>query len=316
MRSADWLAGQFGLEGAARLDGPVDHGFQGEVWRLTSGGSAYAVKETLAPIDAAQVRAAYALQTRAQAFGVRAPRQLLTVTGAPAVQADGETLRLYDWVELAAPDRGLDPTAVGRTLAALHRCSIGEPADLTVADVDPWFLAPVGRDRWVELVAELRCAGASFAADLDALVEQLAATESIMVAPRDVIVCHRDLWADNVRADPAGEPVVIDWDNCGPASAAGELAMVLVEFGTSAERAHALYAAYRGAGGPAALTGPGDFTMPIAVMHHLVELGACQWLTAADDLARERAAGRVREFTDDPFLLPDAERLLAAISSR
>ena len=70
-----------------------------------------------------------------------------------------------------------------------------------------------------------------------------------------------------------GSPVVIDWDNCGPAPMAGELAMVLVEFGTTPARARDLHAAYVDAGGPARLTGRGDFTMPVAVLHHLVEIG-------------------------------------------
>ena len=69
------------------------------------------------------------------------------------------------------------------------------------------------------------------------------------------------------------------------------------------------------AGGPARISGPGDFTMPIAVLHHhLSSSGARQWLAASGDVARRRAAGRVTEFTDDPLLLADIDRLLAAIA--
>ena len=309
MKTAEWFAEQFGLDGAAVLSGPVDRGFQGQVWRLTCGARAYAVKEALVPLDHDQVVAAYTLQQRAEAAGVRAPRQLLTVTGDPAVYDDGETLRVFDWVDLAAPDRGLEATALGRLLAALH--TAGGP---TTEAVDPWFVEPVGRDHWVELIAELRLAGAPFATTLDSLVDELAGSEAILEPPRDVIVCHRDLWADNLRAGADGSPVVIDWDNCGPAPMAGELAMVLVEFGSTPARARDLYAAYVGAGGPARITGRGDFTMPIAVLHHIVEIGARQWLAASGDVARRRAAGRVTEFTDDPLLLADVERLLAAVA--
>jgi hypothetical protein len=91
--------------------------------------------------------------------------------------------------------------------------------------------------------------------------------------------------------------------------------MVLAEFGTSVSRAADLHAAYREAGGPARLTGIGDFTMPLAVLHHLVELAARQWLAASGDQARGRAAVRVTEFTDDPFHLADARRLLAAVGA-
>ncbi|MFT4167091.1 MAG: hypothetical protein QM650_17785 [Microlunatus sp.] len=71
--------------------------------------------------------------------------------------------------------------------------------------------------------------------------------------------------------------------------------------------------AYREAGGPARPTKVGDFTMPIAVFHHLVELAAGQWLTATDDEARQVAEGRVREFTDDPFGLDQIHEILDAI---
>jgi Ser/Thr protein kinase RdoA (MazF antagonist) len=310
VRSADWFAEQFGLPGPATLEGPVDRGLQGQVWRLTCGGRAYAVKEALAPIDPAQVRAAYALQRRAEATGVLAPRQLLTADGEPAAYVDGETLRVFDWLELAAPDRDLDPVALGRCLAALHRAG-----GATRAPVDPWFTEPVGRDHWRELLAELVLAGAPFVEPLTEALPELLAGEAVMEPPRDVLVCHRDLWADNVRAGEQNRPVVIDWDNCGPASAAGELAMVLAEFGTSVSRAADLHAAYREAGGPARLTGIGDFTMPLAVLHHLVELAARQWLAASGDQARGRAAVRVTEFTDDPFHLADARRLLAAVGA-
>jgi Ser/Thr protein kinase RdoA (MazF antagonist) len=308
VRSAEWFAAEFGLDGPADLVGPVDRGFQGQVWRLTCGARTYAVKEALAPLDRDQVVAAYALQQRAEEAGVVAPRQLLTVTGEPAVYVDGETLRVFDWLELAPPDRDLDAIGLGRLLARLHLA--GGP---TAEAVDPWFVDPVGRDRWVELVTELRLAEAPFAAGLGALVDDLAASESVLQAPRDVIVCHRDLWADNLRVGADGSPVVIDWDNCGPAPMAGELAMVLVEFGTTPSRARDLHTAYVDAGGPARITGPGDFGMPIAVLHHLVEIGARQWLAASGDVARRRAADRVTEFTDDPLLIADVERLLAAI---
>lgn len=313
MKSAAWFAERFGLAGSARLDGPLDRGYQGQIWRLTCGSHTYAVKETFAPLDHDQVLLAYEFQRRAERLGVHAPRQLCTRDGQPAAYAEGETLRLFDWVDLAGPDRGLDPVTVGRTLAALHLS--GDVTNWS-GDVDPWYVEPIGRHRWTELIAELRVVGAPFADDLAGLLPELVESESITEPPREVITCHRDLWADNVRRGPTGATVVIDWDNCGPASAPGELAMVLVEFGTTAARARRLYDAYLRAQGPARILGVGDFTMPIVVLHHLVELGARQWLAAAGEVARRRAAERVREFTDDPFGLDQARVLLAAASRR
>lgn len=306
MKPADWFVDCFGLDGPATLQGPVDQGYQGQIWRLVCGTVAYAVKETFVSLDPDQVALAYEFQTRAERLGVSVPHQLLTVDGRPALQDGEETLRLFEWIDLRGPDRDLDPVAVGRTLARLHRA--GGPID---AAVDPWYDAPVGRDRWVELVAELRLAEAPFAETLEALVDELMSNESIMEPARGTILCHRDLWSDNLRSGADRVPVVIDWDNCGPASAAGELAMVLMEFGTTERRSHELYAAYVAADGPARITDLGDCTMLVAVLHHITELAARQWLAASGPLARQRATDHVLEFTADPLLPTHLRRLLA-----
>lgn len=306
--TAAWLADQFGLPLPARLEGPVDRGYQGEVWRLICDGERFAVKQADVPLDHDQIAAAYDLQTRAMAYGVRAPRQLLTTSGELSATHDGETVRVFDWMELQAPDRSLDASVVGQMLAALHQA--GGPVTHAV---DAWFVEPVTQDRWQELLKDLRLAGAPFADDLQKAVPDMVAAAAVIEAPRDVITCHRDLFADNVRRGADGLPVVIDWDNCGPASAVGELALVLSEFGTSASRARDLVTAYREAGGPARPTRLGDFTMPIAVFHHLVELATGQWLAASGDNARQVAEGRVREFTDDPFGLDQVREIRDAI---
>ena len=287
----------------------MDRGFQGQVWRLTCGTRAYAVKEALVPLDHDQVVAAYELQQRAAAAGVMAPRQLLTVTGDPAVYVDGETLRVFDWLELAPPDRDLDAIELGRLLAAAaHRRRPDRRRGRSLVR-RAGRAGPLGRAG-----GRAAAGGGPVRRHTRHLVDELAASEAVLEGPRDMSFCHRDLWADNLRAEADGSPVVIDWDNCGPAPAAGELAMVLVEFGSTPARARDLYTAYVDAGGPARITGRGDFTMPIAVLHHIVEMGARQWLAASGDVARRRAAGRVTEFTDDPFLLADVERLLAALA--
>lgn len=179
MRPAAWFVDRFGLPAPAHLDGPVDQGYQGRVWRLQCGDGTYAVKETFAPLDDTQVALAYELQTRAAGFGVTAPRQLLTLDGDPAAHDGDETLRLYEWIELGPPDRELDPSANGRLLAGLHRA--GGPSD---DPVDPWYVEPVGRDRWVELLTELELAGAPFAPELAHRLPSLLESESIMVPPR------------------------------------------------------------------------------------------------------------------------------------
>ena len=68
---AERLARAFALDGEAHLEGPVDRGEQGQVWRLDVQGERYAVEETFAPLADEQVRLVYAFQRQAVAAGVR-----------------------------------------------------------------------------------------------------------------------------------------------------------------------------------------------------------------------------------------------------
>lgn len=287
----------------------MDRGELGQIWRLEVGSAAYAVKEPFAPIDEVSLQLAADLQERAAAYGVRAPRQLRTRDGRSTIRVDAVPVRVYGWVELAGPDRGLDPAAVGAMLAALHRA--GGP---TQGEVPSWYADPVGDQRWTELVGDLERSGAPFAAAMRSLGSELARSESILRRPGpELIVAHRDLWADNVRAGPDGSVVVIDWDNSGPVEPVQELAMVLVEFGTTAHRARTLHDAYVRLGGPATLTAVSDFTLPLAVLHHLLERAAQTWLAAPDDAGRRRAERSVAEFVLDPVTVAVAEQLLLAV---
>ena len=164
---------------------------------------------------------------------------------------------MFEWVDLRERDEGLDPTLVGALVAAIHQV----PFEGT-RPVDPWYREPVGADRWDELVEDLTGRGAPFAPDLAALRDELVALETLLEPERTLRTCHRDLWADNVRATTTGELCVIDWDNFGLADPSQELALVLFEFGAgNPARAAALNAAYRDAGGPGRVDGPGSFSM-------------------------------------------------------
>ena len=307
---AGLLASVFGLGGAdARLEGPVDRGEQGQVWRLEVGGERYAVKEALVPLADEQAELADAFSRRAQTAGVRAPEAILTRDGKVVARIGAEPVRLYRWVEMAGPDRRLAPDAVGRCLAALHRGS----APL-VSRVHPWYFEPVGRARWVELTRRLGQRGAPFADRLAELVDDLVAVESVFVEPTARILCHRDLFADNVRGTPEGGLVVVDWDNCGAASAGHELGMVLMEFGGDEERILRLYASYRSAGGPGRITSVSDLTMAAATVGHIGELTCRQWLEAHDEAGRLHAEGRADEFLGEPWTLDVLERLVGLIA--
>ena len=205
--------------------------------------------------------------------------------------------RVYEWVDLLDPDPGLDPAAVGAAVAGLHRCGFAGSHGL-----HPWYSEPVGAARWDELVRDLTAAGAPFAADLAGLRDEIVAREGLLEPMANLITCHRDLFADNVRATAAGAMAVIDWDNQGLADPDQELAFVLVEFGRgSAERARLLMDGYLDAGGPGRLRRPGNFSMLIATLGHINERACAQWLAhPPGDPERARMADLFAEFSSAP----------------
>src|SRR6516164_2643214 len=236
------LARRFGLGRAARLsDGPAARGKQGLVWRLDTADGSWAVKEPLRRSDEDEVRAATSFQEAACAAGVPAPRVRRTTEGCVFATVDGRQVRVYEWVDLRAPDTGLDPAQVGAIVAAIHRVPATDSGPL-----HPWYHEPVGAERWDQLVEQLREAGAPFAGRLAGLRDELVALESWIEPPQLLRTCHRDLWADNVLPTADGGVCVIDWENSGPADPSQELGCVLFAFAsTDPGRARALIDAYR-----------------------------------------------------------------------
>ena len=98
---------------------------------------------------------------------------------------------------------------------------------------------------------------------LDALHALLSPSD-----PAGTRVCHRDLHPGNVLADTAGELVVVDWDDVGPAEPARELTRTLVacfhDGDPDLESMRRAHRSYLDAGGPARLRSTADFTMMIA----------------------------------------------------
>ena len=121
--------------------------------------------------------------------------------------------------------------------------------------------------RWAHVTAS----GAPWAARL---ADRLATLPHLCAAvtpadPATLLLCHRDLHPENVLADPAGAPVVVDFDDVGPAAPERELARALFDWfcdesNADLDAVHAMYAAYVGAGGPGRITGPADFSMLLA----------------------------------------------------
>jgi Ser/Thr protein kinase RdoA (MazF antagonist) len=289
------------------------HGEQGIIWRLETDDGVYAVKELLMPLSETEAAADVGfLETVGRQPSFMTPRPVRTVDGMVLADVGGRSVRVQTWVDIDPPNTELDPLRVGRLLAELHL--VGE----RVTDpVHPWYTAPVGAAAWNGYVAGLARARAPAAGSIAAVVPTLLELEAMLAPPTDLRLCHRDLWADNLRGTSSGELCVIDWDNCGPADPCHELAMVLFEFGyQSPERVHALYGAYIAAGGPGRITDEGSFTMLIAQFGHFYEAAVATWVDAiptADDV--EWAQGRLAELESRPLTPAWIEWMLRTIAS-
>ncbi|GAA2740504.1 hypothetical protein GCM10009868_02970 [Terrabacter aerolatus] len=306
---AQEVADAYGLGGTAVLTGPVARGQLGQVWRLDTGQGSHAVKEWFATPDLDDVSRDADLVEAARTEGVVTPGVVRTTSGAVATTVADTAVRVFEWVDLRGRTRRLDPAAVGVTLAALHRA-----APATDEPVDNWFATGFGEQRWRDLHQRVLDEQAPFAGQLGALVDELVAVESVIEPHESTIVCHRDLWADNVLATADGRVCVVDFENLGPADPSQELAMVLFEFGDDdSARARRIHTAYRDAGGPGRVTRRGHFTMLVAEQAHIGQLACSRWVGASSESERERLARWFLEIPDDPVTLPRIDRVLAAV---
>lgn len=129
------LAQRFALGRAAKLsDGPVARGKQGVVWRLDTADGSWAVKVPFHQSDEDEVRLATAFQEAAYAAGVPTPQVRRTTEGRVFATIGGRQVRVYEWVDLLAPDSSLDPAPVGAVVAAIHRVS-----GTDLGPLDPWY---------------------------------------------------------------------------------------------------------------------------------------------------------------------------------
>jgi Ser/Thr protein kinase RdoA (MazF antagonist) len=308
------LARRFGLGRAVRLsDGPVARGKEGLVWRLDTTDGSWAVKMPLHLSGEEGMDAATSFQEAASAAGVPTPQVRRSIEGRVFATISGSRVRVYEWVDLMAPDSMLDPALVGAVVAAIHRVGCTDQSPL-----DPWYHEPVGADRWDQLVEQLFRAGAPFAVRLADLRDELVALESWLEPPEVIQTCHRDLWADNVLPTADGKVCVIDWENSGPADPSHELGCVLFEFARSDPgRARALTEAYEQGGGPGAVSRRGHFSMLIAQLGHITEMAGTDWLTP-NPRSPERAdsAAWIGEVLDEPHARAVLETMLVAVRPR
>jgi Ser/Thr protein kinase RdoA (MazF antagonist) len=284
--------------------GPPVYAARGElglIWRLRTSGGSWAVKELLAPAEESAARADTEFQFAAVDAGVRLPRPVLTAGG--EVLFDGR-LRVCQWVDLV-PGELVTGAELGAVTALLH--GIRHPA---AGPVIPWFSQPVGRAGWEALLA----AGGAWAPALKRALADLIELDCLVVPPDGgpVTTCHCDVNLENVLRAPDGGVVVLDWENCGPARPAWELAKILADL--PSDDAVAAYRAYRESGGPAMVREPVDFSMAIAEQGHLLAFYVARALSV-DEPADNRDRARARLSTMFGRLLTPAriDALLAAL---
>ena len=306
----DLVAERFGLGDHASLAGPVAFGRLGEIWELLAERGRFAVKHARFPVSSEDAELDATFQESVRRAGVPMPAVVRAVDGAVVADVGGDLVRVYEWVDVLPADRRLDPRELGQVLAAIHAVVV-----TTDEPVDGWYVDPVGAETWQELMMRLRMAGAPFVDRFEAVLPAVCEAEGILTSPRRVQVCHRDLWADNVRRTPGGGLVVLDWENSGPGDVNGELGCTLFEYGLGqADRMRTLYAAYRDAGGPGRLTGRGDLTMLVAQLGHIARVGCERWLASSTDQERAHNADWVSEFLDEPVTVETVDRILLAVN--
>ena len=84
------------------------------MWRLDTAEGSWAVKVPFRQSGEDEVRSATAFQEAAYAAGVPTPQVRRTTEGCVFATLEGRQVRVYEWVDLRAPDARLDPDAGGR----------------------------------------------------------------------------------------------------------------------------------------------------------------------------------------------------------
>lgn len=256
-------------------------GAVGHVWRLAVGERVYALKHVSAgdPPPLVEIEAELAMARRAVTAGVRLPASLRDRDGKYVVPlSEGGWLRLYDWVELRPVDLAENADALGVLVARLHRS--GSPSCREPDGSSPlgWYEVAPDREVWRTLATASTAAGASWGSRLASAVDSITRLYDLLSAadPSRMRMCHRDLHPGNVLADGAGELVVVDWGDLGPAEPARELASALVALFHDGRpdlvSMRTAYQAYVRAGGPGRLRSIADFTMLISAQLNFLQL--------------------------------------------
>ncbi|MFI6496117.1 phosphotransferase [Nonomuraea typhae] len=286
--TAERVAREYELGAVTAAPVYAARGELGLIWRLDTERGSWAVKESLIEVAEEDADADVRFQHAAAEAGIVLPAPIRDRRGRVILRARPHDLRVYAWADLAAGE--ITAAQLGAAAARIHRVR-----HAARGQVSPWFAAPLGRAAWHEVARISR--GQEWAGALDACLADLIAVEDVVRPPdpADVTTCHRDLNEENLRMSTGGVLTVLDWENCGPAVPAQELAALVARDGE-------VYRAYVEAGGPARVTRPEHFSMRVAVQAHLLEFYARRATGGQEsEESRSRARARLRDMLAAPL---------------
>jgi len=136
---------------------------------------------------------------------------------------------------------------------------------------------------------------------------------SLMVTPaprKTLVMCHRDFRTGNVLRDSAGNLILLDWDDAGPASPDRELAQLLLDWhahGGEIDRAavRETVHGYLAAGGPGRVRDERSFGMAIASRLNFLFVQAKAALDPDSEAAQRNFASAVAVSALRDFITPD-----------
>ncbi|WP_371664621.1 phosphotransferase enzyme family protein [Streptomyces sp. NBC_00280] len=299
--TADLIAETYALDTGPWTLTPVTRGALGQIWKLSGNSSSWAIKELLFGCDEEQVRREAALRQAAENLRIASPRLVPNRHGAHVSHlprsSGGSYVKLYDWIDGATADAS-DPDILawfGRTMALLHK--VGEGTGETPSS---WYEQCPEPADWKDLHKRIHQADLPWADALGRFIATSAAELAQWVTPSeadDLVTSHLDLQPQNVLVGVNG-PVLLDWDNAGPASAERELARAIYVWSgrnqTNIDSARRLTRAYRSAGGRAEIRGLQSFSMLFATDLNFIYVQAeCAIDPAVTAAQREFAGNQV-----------------------